>query len=183
MKESSEPAGVAVDRDVRPSAAVRIRVMKRDRFRCVHCGVPGTDAELETDHIIPVAKGGSHHVSNLQTLCRNCNQKKGAGQLEGDEDRAVRFRNRRSDGESALEGLWLHTLKDGKIQLQGHIIGVVGETCLVQLFEWWDGRPTRVQKIDTTVILGPSVALYASDVQMREAYDRYSEEKQRHHAA
>lgn len=59
------------------SAAVRIRVMKRDRFRCTYCGVPGTDAELEIDHIIPVSKGGSNHMSNLTTSCRKCNQSKG----------------------------------------------------------------------------------------------------------
>jgi len=60
-----------------PSAAVRIRVMKRDRFRCTYCGVPGTDAELEVDHIIAVSRGGSHHMSNLTTACRKCNQSKG----------------------------------------------------------------------------------------------------------
>lgn len=60
-------------------AAVRISVMKRDRFRCTYCGVPGTDAELEVDHIISVATGGSNHMSNLTTACRGCNQKKGAG--------------------------------------------------------------------------------------------------------
>lgn len=62
-----------------PSDAVKIRVLKRDRFRCTYCGVPGTDAELEVDHIIPVARGGSHHISNLTTACRSCNQHKGAG--------------------------------------------------------------------------------------------------------
>lgn len=74
------PAGGAAQnkRGAGPSAAVRIRVMKRDRFTCTYCGVSGQDAELEVDHIIPVAKGGSHHISNLTTACRNCNQSKGA---------------------------------------------------------------------------------------------------------
>jgi 5-methylcytosine-specific restriction protein A len=63
-----------------PSAAVRIRVMKRDRFQCTYCGAPGTDVELEVDHIISVARGGSHHMSNLTTACRDCNQAKGAGE-------------------------------------------------------------------------------------------------------
>jgi 5-methylcytosine-specific restriction protein A len=53
--------------------------MKRDKFRCTYCGAPGTDVELEVDHIIPVAKGGSHHMSNLTTACRMCNQCKGVG--------------------------------------------------------------------------------------------------------
>jgi len=52
--------------------------MKRDRFRCTYCGAPGTDVELEVDHIVAVANGGSHHMSNLTTACRTCNQRKGA---------------------------------------------------------------------------------------------------------
>lgn len=64
-----------------PSSKVKMRVMKRDRFQCTYCGAPGTDAELEVDHIIAVSIGGSHHMSNLTTACRACNQKKGDGKL------------------------------------------------------------------------------------------------------
>jgi hypothetical protein len=75
-----------------PSAEVRIRVYKRDRFRCTYCGVAGTDAELEVDHIVPVAGGGSHHISNLTTACRACNQKKGSRTVEQfTSDKAVDF--------------------------------------------------------------------------------------------
>lgn len=54
----------------RASAAVRMRVMKRDRFKCTYCGAPGTDAELEVDHIIAVANGGSNHISTYENLHR-----------------------------------------------------------------------------------------------------------------
>ena len=60
-----------------PSAAVIMRVFKRDKFTCNYCGVNGSEAELQCDHIIPKSKGGSNHISNLTTACRKCNQSKG----------------------------------------------------------------------------------------------------------
>ena len=54
-------------------------VLKRDNYRCCKCGAsPSTDhaVELEVDHIVPVAKGGTNDSENLQTLCQNCNQGK-----------------------------------------------------------------------------------------------------------
>ena len=46
----------------------RIRVFKRDGFRCVYCGKKG---ELHCDHIIPPSEGGSHEEWNLRTVCRD----------------------------------------------------------------------------------------------------------------
>lgn len=34
-------------------------------------------ADLEIDHIKPIAKGGKSTPDNLQTLCRRCNRMKG----------------------------------------------------------------------------------------------------------
>lgn len=52
---------------------VRKFVFERDRHTCQSCGA---QTELNVDHIIPLAKGGSNDLSNLQTLCRSCNQRK-----------------------------------------------------------------------------------------------------------
>jgi hypothetical protein len=52
---------------------VRQRVWQKYAGRCADCSA--TDY-LEFDHIIPVAKGGSNSDSNVQLLCRRCNQKK-----------------------------------------------------------------------------------------------------------
>ena len=58
------------------SAATRVDVLRRDNYRCLFCGVSAKKAELEVDHIIPFSKGGSNAMSNLQTLCSDCNKGK-----------------------------------------------------------------------------------------------------------
>ncbi len=45
----------------------------RDGRKCVTCG--STD-DLHADHIVPLAKGGSNDMSNLQTLCLLCHEEK-----------------------------------------------------------------------------------------------------------
>lgn len=79
----------------------RRRVRKRDRGVCAECGVDtylvrravrgrGMTRKLrergfvprrslwELDHIVPLIDGGSHDVSNLQTLCTPCHKRKTA---------------------------------------------------------------------------------------------------------
>jgi 5-methylcytosine-specific restriction endonuclease McrA len=50
------------------------RVWDRDDWRCVTCG---THKNLTVDHIIPVSKGGTDDLDNLQTMCGPCNSRKG----------------------------------------------------------------------------------------------------------
>lgn len=54
--------------------SVRMCVFARDKGRCVACG---RNYDLEFDHIIPIAKGGSNTENNIQLLCKKCNQEKG----------------------------------------------------------------------------------------------------------
>jgi len=64
-------------RNVTPS--IRYEVLKRDGYRCQACGASAKDgARLEVDHRVPIAKGGSNHLSNLWVLCDKCNRGKGA---------------------------------------------------------------------------------------------------------
>ena len=54
--------------------SVREEVFKRDNYRCVMCG---STKNLEVDHDESLANGGTNHIDNLQTLCRDCNRRKG----------------------------------------------------------------------------------------------------------
>ena len=49
----------------------------RNRIRACPCAACGATDRIEVDHIIPVSKGGHGRESNLQPLCRPCNQSKG----------------------------------------------------------------------------------------------------------
>lgn len=52
---------------------VQDAVWRRDGGKCVKCG---SQENLEFDHIIPLSKGGSNTVRNIQLLCQKCNREK-----------------------------------------------------------------------------------------------------------
>jgi 5-methylcytosine-specific restriction endonuclease McrA len=54
---------------------VKAEVWRRDGGACVECKA---SEYLEFDHVIPWSRGGATSVTNLQLLCRRCNQLKGA---------------------------------------------------------------------------------------------------------
>lgn len=54
---------------------IKARVFARHGADCVNCGA-GQDIQL--DHIIPLARGGTDNESNLAPVCRTCNGRKGA---------------------------------------------------------------------------------------------------------
>lgn len=46
----------------------------RDNYTCQHCGI--VTLELECDHILNKAQGGTDDLDNLQSLCKSCHAKK-----------------------------------------------------------------------------------------------------------
>ncbi len=57
-----------------PDEAVKEQVKRRDGYCCLCCG---STRSPTVDHIVPVYRGGTHDLDNLQTLCKTCNSKKG----------------------------------------------------------------------------------------------------------
>lgn len=59
---------------------VREKMIKQhtDQFGCVCPRCSEHRADLEVDHIIPIASGGRNSWHNLQVLCKECNARKGA---------------------------------------------------------------------------------------------------------
>ncbi len=48
-------------------------VLSRFNGRCAKCG---SDENIEMDHVIPLARGGTHSPDNIQPLCALCNRRK-----------------------------------------------------------------------------------------------------------
>lgn len=46
--------------------------------KCFWCGKTVKDKELNIDHLYPLAKGGTNHISNLVVSCGLCNRRKHA---------------------------------------------------------------------------------------------------------
>lgn len=60
----------------RISALRREAIFERDGYRCVECGEIRR-RKLTIDHRIPLAHGGTNEDENLQTMCKECNNRKG----------------------------------------------------------------------------------------------------------
>jgi hypothetical protein len=60
-----------------PSPPLRLKVIKRDRGRCVLCGrspADHVDVELHVHHLVPWGEGGITDEANLVTLCHTCHK-------------------------------------------------------------------------------------------------------------
>jgi len=61
-----------------------VSLCKRYKYKCLGCG---KHRKLTADHIMPVSKGGTSSIENIQPLCGPCNSKK--------KDKVIDFRAKR----------------------------------------------------------------------------------------
>ncbi|MET4106026.1 HNH endonuclease [Hymenobacter sp. UYP22] len=61
--------------DISPRERIllKARVLREAGYQCQQCG---SRFRLTLDHIIPRSRGGGWHRSNLQCLCKPCNEEK-----------------------------------------------------------------------------------------------------------
>jgi len=63
--------GMYMDKDI-------VRLWVRQRGGCAMCDASLDRDGMHRDHIIPIARGGSNFIGNIQLLCAQCNLRKGS---------------------------------------------------------------------------------------------------------
>lgn len=57
-------------------------IRKKALVKCYYCGNDTPGKKIHFDHVIPLAKGGSHSVGNLCAACPQCNHQKHAKMIK-----------------------------------------------------------------------------------------------------
>ncbi len=71
--DTEEMAGTAPKRKPFPPR-IRTAVYQKTNGICAICGDSISEDNFTIDHIIPLSKGGTDDISNLQPACRACNE-------------------------------------------------------------------------------------------------------------
>lgn len=63
---------------IRSRGGTWTRIAKHHKAVHPQCAVCGAITNLETDHVVPLHRGGSDDWTNLQSLCHDCHARKSA---------------------------------------------------------------------------------------------------------
>ena len=107
------------------SPSVKAKALKRDKYKCVICGMGVKEGlELHIDHIRPIFKGGDSKLSNAQILCSRHNFiKKNLNQTETGKKMFIRlYRKAKDENSTELIDFCKDILKVfNKHDMNGHI--------------------------------------------------------------
>lgn len=55
---------------------------QKHNHRCLRCGMSPPEIKLTPDHVVPLSKGGTNYIDNIQPLCFDCNRRKSAQMID-----------------------------------------------------------------------------------------------------
>lgn len=153
---------------------LRHEVFKRDGYRCRECGASKDETSLEIDHIVPVARGGTNDLDNLQTLCRECNRMKHTDEWVGGEtDLEVaknELRNLQEQLNNAKKGLKNAISEDEKIEYRFNIMKINEKIVIVE-------EKVRKLKIEKLKVMEHQKANESKEKLFKKLYVQLSDEE------
>ena len=139
-------------------------------MKCAYCG--NAEGPFHRDHVVPRSRGGTDSASNIVTACAKCNAEKHdrlASEWLGDKCPTEILRiearvNKRLSKDFSkrdrkafrhpLVGKYFHSYEGPVLQWQGQVLAVVGDSFLVQLYEWIAGSPSDQVLVGQTEMKG-----------------------------
>jgi 5-methylcytosine-specific restriction endonuclease McrA len=76
LMQNPEISGIEYQQGELCGYEIKEYLLEKWNRRCAYCGKEGVP--LQTEHVIPKAKGGSSRISNLTLACPECNEAKGS---------------------------------------------------------------------------------------------------------
>lgn len=70
---------------------VRLTLIHQQDGKCFYCDKSLTKELATIDHLLPISRGGTHHIGNLVAACEDCNLDKSDSTYEEYMAREVRY--------------------------------------------------------------------------------------------
>lgn len=151
----------------------RILLIEKYPF-CSLCGArpsKNNDVELDIDHIVPISKGGSDDIENLQVLCHRCNRAKGNHLLKSSKeihfghlkkDPSCIFCEIESDRVILFEDEYILAFEDKFPVSKGHTLIVpkrhieealaLSDVEMVAIFQYFRAHTNQLKKDDNSIL-------------------------------